>query len=343
LRGALLSYDGQLVDDARLVVAIARTAAGHGARIITRARVNSLDGNGASVTDEAGGHRMRVRARAVVNATGVWAGELVPEIELRPSRGSHLVLDARTVRIGHTSLTIPIPGSSNRFALLLPQLEDRIYLGLTDEPLDGPIPDVPEVPESDVQMLLEVASSALEVPLHRDDVRGAFAGLRPLVAAPDGAEVGSADLSRRHLVHTGADGVISVVGGKLTTYRRMAADAVDAAVAAAGLRSPACRTKLLGLVGAAPRVDLSTVDAPARLVARYGTEAPAVARLGDSPVGGSGLTDGEVVWAVQHEGALSADDVLDRRSRVGLVAADREEALEPVREIVARTLESPVC
>ncbi|QFZ23989.1 glycerol-3-phosphate dehydrogenase/oxidase [Saccharothrix syringae] len=299
LRGGLLAFDGQLVDDARLVVALARTAAGFGARIVTRARAVALTGTGAHVVDTLTGESLDVRARAVVNATGVWAGELV-DVALRPSRGSHLVLSAATAGLAGTALTVPVPGARNRFALLLPQRDDRVYVGLTDEPVSGPVPDVPTVPRSDVDFLLAVASSVLERPLTDADVLGAFAGLRPLLAAGDGP---SADLSRRHAVLTTGN-VTTVVGGKLTTYRRMAADAVDAT----RLTTAPSRTAGIPLVGAGP------ATGPADLVARYGSEAARVAEVG------------EVAWAVHHEGALTADDVLDRRTRIGLVPTDRATA-----------------
>ncbi|NUT99059.1 MAG: glycerol-3-phosphate dehydrogenase/oxidase [Saccharothrix sp.] len=311
LRGGLLAYDGQLVDDARLVVALARTAAGFGARIITRARVTALNGRTAHVTDALTGETLDIRARAVVNATGVWAGNLV-DVKLRPSRGSHLVLAADTMGVTHTALTVPVPGTRNRYGLVLPQRDGRVYVGLTDEPVEGPVPDVPEVPESDVDFLLDMASSVLRRKLTRDDVLGAFAGLRPLLDTGSGP---SADLSRRHAVLT-ADGVTTVVGGKLTTYRRMAADAVDAT----GLTTVPCRTKSLPLVGS------GVATGPVELVARYGTEAGKVAEIG------------EVAWAVRHEGALDADDVLDRRTRTGLVPKDRAAREAAVRREVEQEL-----
>ena len=160
LTGGLLSYDGQLVDDARLVVALARTAAGHGARIITRAKVTTLQGDGAEATDTLTGTTITIRAKAVINATGVWAGTLAP-VHLRPSRGSHLVVDAKSIGLTGTAVTIPVPGEHNRYALLLPQPNGRAYLGLTDEPVDE-IPDVPTVPESDVDFLLRTASVFLQ-------------------------------------------------------------------------------------------------------------------------------------------------------------------------------------
>jgi glycerol-3-phosphate dehydrogenase len=346
LRGGLLSFDGQLVDDARLVVALARTAAGFGARVLTRVRALDLGADGARVRDELTGSTFWLRARSVLNATGVWAGELVESVRLRPSRGSHLVLDSASIGVTGTALTIPVPGTLNRFALLLPQQDGRCYLGLTDEPLDGPIPDVASVPESDVDFLLELGSSALRTPLTRNDVIGRFAGLRPLIdstgtTAGPKASARSADLSRRHAVLTAPNGVITVVGGKLTTYRRMARDAVDAVVAASGLSAGPCRTRTIPLVGASSDPGKSIVDCDRRLVSRYGDEARQVGALAEAdsrlgqPVGpGSPVLAAEVVWAVSHEGALTADDVLDRRTRLGLVEADRAAALPTVTALV---------
>ena len=332
LRGGLLSWDGQLEDDARLVVSIARTAAGHGARILTRTRVLSLTGAGAEIRDELTGETSTIRARAVVNAAGVWAGGLVPEVTLRPSRGTHLVLHGAALPGLSVAVTAPVPGESNRFVLVLPQPDGRVYVGLTDEPADGPVPDVPEPTESEIGFLLDVVGAVFERPLHRGDVAGAFAGLRPLLDS----EGRTADLSRRHAVLTSSTGVVTVVGGKLTTYRQMAQDAVDAAVAQRGLPAGPCRTKHLPLVGAAPRDALYSVEAPARLVRRFGAEAPevlaAAASLGADPMRpvaeGSPVTMAELFWGVTHEGALDLDDLLDRRTRIGLVPADRT-AAEP--------------
>jgi glycerol-3-phosphate dehydrogenase len=311
LRGGLLSYDGQLVDDARFVVALARTAAGFGARILTRVKALQVDGSGARVADTLSGGEFEIRARRVVNATGVWAGQVVPSVRLRPSRGTHIVVAGG----GSTALTVPIPGERNRYVLVLPQLDGRTYIGLTDEPVDGEIPDVPAVPESDVDFLLSVASSVMERPLTRDDVLGAYAGLRPLLDAAGS----SADISRRHAVLTSGDGVITIVGGKFTTYRRMAADAVDAT----RLTDVTCRTKAIPLVGAASRKDLALVAAPARLVAKYGTEAEEVAGLDPTPLHPN-LTVAEVTWATEHEGALDVADILERRSRIALVPSEEK-------------------
>ncbi|NYE36448.1 glycerol-3-phosphate dehydrogenase [Nocardioides cavernae] len=339
LRGGLLAWDGQLEDDARLVVTVARTAASLGAHVRTRARVTAATGAAVQLRDELTGARSTVRARAVVNATGVWAGDLDDQVRLRPSRGTHLVLRGSALPHTRVAVMVPIPGTTSRFAMVLPQPDGTIYVGLTDEPVLGPVPDVPVPSEEEVDFLLGVVASAFTSPPTRNDVVGAYAGLRPLleVAGTDA----TADLSRRHAILTSASGVTTVVGGKLTTYRRMAQDTLDALVDAGRLQAGPCRTASLPLLGAASPDELRRVDAPPRLVRRFGTEAPLVladARevtgLGDEEVLAPlsdevPVTLAELVFALTHEGAHDIDDLLDRRTRVGLVAPDRA-AAEPL-------------
>ncbi|ASU85349.1 glycerol-3-phosphate dehydrogenase/oxidase [Nocardiopsis gilva YIM 90087] len=339
LRGGILSFDGQLTDDARLVVALARTAAGLGARVLTRCAAEQAAGDGAVLRDTLTGEQLHVRARSVINATGVYAGELVPGLRLRPSRGTHLVVPEEALGHPRTAITIPVPGSFNRFVLALPQGDGRAFVGLTDEPVEGPLPDVPEPPESDITFLLDVLNSVATSPLRRSDVIGAYAGLRPLL---DTGDHSSADLSRKHAVLTSDDGVISVVGGKLTTYRNMAQEAVDAAVRTADLAAGRCRTRELPLVGAADRNTLDGVPASRRLIARYGMEASKVLdeAAGDpallAPVV-NGVTRAELRFAVRHEGALDVSDLLDRRTRIGLVPEDRVAALAAAEEALDRS------
>lgn len=327
LRGGLRFWDGQLVDDARLVVAVARTAAHHGATILTRCRAVEASGSGVRVRDELSGTEFDLAARAVINAAGVWAGGLSEDISLRPSRGTHLVVDQAVFGGLTASLTVPVPGSRTRFVFALPAPLGRVYIGLTDEEAPGPVPDVPVASEAEIDFLLDTINQALARPLTRGDLLGTFAGLRPLLAADTGH---TADVSRRHIVHRDTDGLVTVVGGKLTTYRRMAEDAVDVAVAWSGLCARPCQTARVPLVGAGDGRD---PRASPELLRRHGSEAgPVLDIAADDPA----LLDpvapdlpvslAELVFAVRHEGALDADDLLDRRTRIGLVSTDRDRA-----------------
>ncbi len=344
LDGALLAYDGQLIDDARLVIAVARSASAHGARILTRVGASAATGDSVRLTDGLTGESMQLRARAVINATGVWAAEVDPTIKLRPSRGTHLVFDAATFGNPTAALTIPIPGETNRFVFAMPEQLGRIYLGLTDEEAPGPIPDVPEPTPAEVGFLLDTVNTALQTALTTADVIGAYAGLRPLIDAGEGR---TSDLSRDHAVLESDNGLFSVVGGKLTEYRLMAQDVLDRAIESRGLSAQPCRTHDLPLVGA-PAGRVSAVhypgDLPASLTARFGTEATSVLarsrcdRPADPVAEGIDVTRAEFEFAVTHEGALDVGDILDRRTRIGLVAADRARAVGAAEEFLAGAL-----
>lgn len=329
LRGGVRGWDGQLFDDARLVVAVARTAAGFGASVLTRVEAMSVRGDGAVLRDVLTGEDLHISARAVLSATGVWAGDLDADVRLRPSRGTHLVVESSRLGGSEVSLTVPVTGSSSRFVFTVPAPHGRSYIGITDVPADGPLPEVPHASETEIDLLLETVNTVLEQPLERSELIGTFAGLRPLLTgAPetDAAEAQTSDLSRRHAILESSTGVLSVVGGKLTTYRRMAQDGMDAAVARrfAPGEVAASVTRALPLVGAWPRECSAEIIAPARLVRRYGAEAPFVAGLPAGKDAARGVTAQELRWGVEVEGALDVDDLLDRRTRLGLVPADRE-------------------
>jgi glycerol-3-phosphate dehydrogenase len=342
LSGGLLAYDGQLIDDARLVTAVARTAAQHGARILTRVGASNATGTSVTLTDERSGESFDVSSRAVLNATGVWAGEVDASIRLRPSRGTHLVFDAKTFGNPVAALTVPIPGEINRFVFAMPEQLGRVYLGLTDEDAPGPIPDVPQPTPDEISFLLDTVNTALDVALGPADVIGAYAGLRPLIDTGEGR---TADVSREHAVVESTSGVISVVGGKLTEYRFMAQDVLDRAVTLRGLPASPCRTRNLPLVGA-PSNPVATLrspaDLPGSLVARYGAEAPNVIASAScerptAPVAeGIDVTRAEFEYAVTHEGAMTIDDILDRRTRIGLVDTDRDRVLEVAEEMLTQ-------
>ena len=347
LRGGVRGWDGQLIDDARLVIAVARTAAGYGASVLTRVEALSVGGREAALRDVTTGRTLHVRARAVVSATGVWAGELDPAVRLRPSRGTHLVVSTARLGGSDVSLTVPIPGSSSRFVFTLPAQHGRTYIGITDVPADGPIPDVAAATEAEIDMLLDTVNTVLADPLERTDVLSTFAGLRPLLAgvADGGTGTGgdTSDLSRHHAIIESASGVLSIVGGKLTTYRRMAEDAVDAIIRRdPGLAARPSLTRTIPLVGAWPRERLGEIAAAARLVRRYGAEAPYAAALPDGPAAACGVTAQELHWGIVVEGALGIADLLDRRTRLGLVGADREASTDAAAAAFARAGVEPI-
>lgn len=212
----------------RLVTALARTAAGYGADVLTHVRARVAPGRTdgfKTVTLTLNDRTREVSAAGVVNATGVWAGDIESDVTVTPSRGTHIVVDAEKVGNSTGALTMAVPGSINRFCFILPNQLGRCYIGLTDE--KAQLADVPEAPESDVQWILDVVNQGLETTLTTDDVLGAFAGLCPLAQLRSASDVGStADLSREHLILNN-DGVVTVTGGKLTEYRLMAEQTID--------------------------------------------------------------------------------------------------------------------
>ncbi len=335
LRGAILFWDGKLEDDVRLVIAVARTAAANGAMILTYCDAVDVERGRVGVRDAVTGRRFDIATTDIVNATGVWADGLAPGVQLAPSKGSHVIVRARALGNLRASLVVPIAGESARWVGATPAGDGHVIVGVTDEPYHGPPGEQPHVTPDEERYLLDALSRALEVPLEHADVIGSYAGLRPLLSA--GAE-STRDLSRRHtIVEDPRTGMVTVVGGKLTTYRRMAQDTVDRIAP----ERPS-RTAALPLVGAAPLPVLRDLDVPERLMRRYGIEAPVVVSLADAdPSLLRPLADGvaalgvEILFGVLHEGARTLDDLLDRRVRLGLVPAERRAAEAAAARLVA--------
>ena len=228
------------------------------------------------------------------------------------------------------------------FVFARPEQLGRVYLGLTDEDAPGPIPDVPQPTSGEIDFLLNTVNTALLTELSRDDVIGAYAGLRPLVDAGEGR---TADISRDHAIIASSSGVISIIGGKLTEYRHMAEDVLDRTIAVRGLAAGPCRTRNLPLIGAPANPGSAVPNSgslPSSLVARYGAEAPNVIasatcdRPADPVADGIDVTRAEFEYAITHEGALDGDDILDRRTRIGLVQEDRERVVAVAAEFLAR-------
>ncbi len=335
LRGAILFWDGKLEDDVRLVIAVARTAAASGAMILTYCDALDVERGRVGVRDTVTGRRFEIATTNIVNATGVWADGLAPGVHLSPSKGSHVIVRASSLGNVRASLVVPIAGESARWVGATPAGDGHVIVGVTDEPYHGPPGEEPHVTPAEERYLLGALSRALEVPLEHTDVIGSYAGLRPLLSA--GGE-STRDLSCRHsIVEDPRTGMVTVVGGKLTTYRRMAQDTVDRIAP-----DRSSTTADLPLVGAAPPSVLRSLDVPKRLLRRYGIEAPAVMSLAarDSSLLRP-LADGvaalgvEILFGVLHEGARTLEDLLDRRVRLGLVPAERRAAEEAAARLVA--------
>jgi len=346
LRGAIRYHDGT-VDDARFTLAVVRTAIGLGALAATRVRAEGqlIEAGrivGISARDLVGGDRLPVRGRHVVDACGVWAGRAGPfgggSIPIVPSRGAHIVV--RRDRLpSKQGLSIRIPGR-NVFVVPWP---GHWIIGTTDAPYDGP-PDRPSASRAEVSEILDALHRRLEVDLRPGDILGTYAGLRPLVGVAHGGS--TLRVSREHRVHVEESGLVRISGGKYTTYRVMAADAVDAALGDEAASRPSA-TAELPLVGAAARSELALVaaglaeraaiDRPTadRLVARHGIAATEVVGLGEArgflaPLGPRiDHLEAEVAWAAREELALTIDDVLARRMRLAMELPDRGAAIAP--------------
>jgi glycerol-3-phosphate dehydrogenase len=334
LAGGYVYFDAH-ADDARLTLAIARTAAQQGAAVVNYAAVTGLEKHGERIVGArvcADGNELSVRAACVVNATGVWADEVRSldagsiAATLRPAKGVHVTLPWTRVR-NDIAVIVPVP--SDRRSVFVVPWGDVTYVGTTDTDYEGPLDD-PPCTHADVDYLLAALNGVIEEPVTDREVVGTWAGLRPLLR--DARTARTRDLSRRHAVQVATSGLVTVTGGKLTTYRRMAADTVDAVVGRLGLRTRRCRTKRLRLVGGDgldPPVPSLEPSEHEHLAARYGSEADdVVALVTRDPALGAPLVPGlpylraEAVFAARHEMARSVDDVLSRRTRARVLARD---------------------
>lgn len=334
LRGGYLYYDAR-VDDARLTLDIARTAAFHGAVVLNHAKATEITRDARGKVDgvvvQADGREVRAQAGVVVMATGVWLRDWTGRktgddrsFHVRPAKGVHVAVPWLKVR-NDCTVTIPVPGRSRRATIT--RWGDVAYLGTTDEDYEGDLDDV-HCTRRELDFLLEGARSALKTDLAAEDVVGSIAGCRPLVAPPGGKTL---EIKRNHEIHVAPDGLVTIVGGKLTTSRHMAEQTVDAAQKVIG-KSARCRTKsafLLGAAGYDAQAIVASGGLAAQLGERYGTEArfvtdilqadPSLAR---PIVEGLPYTEAEVVYAIRHEMATTVEDVLSRRMRTRLMARD---------------------
>ncbi len=351
---AYLFYDCQ-TDDVRLVLTVLGEAERFGAVVVNGAEVTEVldDGGraaGVACVEAESGERFEVRADNVVNATGVWAdrirpGELLAEEEIpkiRPSRGTHVTISTDDIEIGTAACIVPAGGERTIFAL---PWYGRVLAGTTDNDYEGDIDRVPPSPD-DVGYLLEALNAYFGTEIEPERLTGSYAGVRPLISSGDPKK--SVDISRRAELYETSSGMLTITGGKLTTYRRMAAQVVDRITERDG-RDAECRTDDIQLGMTARPEDLETeVSLPEgaadQLAFRYGHAARAVldlceerSELAAPIVPGHPDLLAEVVIAARREQARSVADVLLRRTRLGLVAAPELRDGEAV-EAVARLL-----
>jgi len=343
LVGAVQYWDGQF-DDARLAVMLARTAAAHGAVVLNHCPVRALlhaDGKviGASVADMESGELIDVHAGCVVNAAGVWVDDLRrmdvdPESRMvSPSQGIHLVVD-REFLPGDHALLVP-KTDDGRVMFAVPWL-GKVLLGTTDTPRDS-IESEPTPLADEVDFILGEAGKYLARAPSASDVRSIWGGVRPLVRPPDAAN--TKDISREHVVVVDESGLVTVTGGKWTTYRAMAEDVVEHCMEAGLLESGEPSGTLdLKLIGAPDTVSHKISDPPGAHL--YGTEAALLDQLpGHRHELGMGLTEAMVRFAVRYEAARTVEDVLARRSRILFLDAQLAAALaDEVAAIIADEL-----
>jgi glycerol-3-phosphate dehydrogenase len=357
--GAIRYHDAQ-VDDARLVVTVARTAASHGAHVATRTKVTGFlrEGErvtGARVTDLETGREVVVRARVVVNAAGVWTNDIQHlvggrgSLDVQASKGIHLVVPRDRIRSECGLIT----RTETSVLFVIPWGRHWI-IGTTDTAWDLDKAH-PAASRTDIDYLLARVNAVLREPLDHDDVEGVYAGLRPLAS---GESEPTSRISREHTVVAPVPGLVMIAGGKLTTYRVMARDAVDAAVHSLGGAVPGSITDRVRLVGADgfetrtnQRAALSRGSGVHRaridhLLGRFGGMVDEVLALVEErpdlagPLeGGDDYLRAEVVYAVTHEGARHLDDVLTRRTRISIETFDRGvAAARPTAELMAAEL-----
>lgn len=341
LRGGVAYYDGQF-DDSRMAISLAQTAVDHGAICLNYVKVESFlkDENskiqGVIAHDVLQQHNFEIQAKCVINATGVFVDELMnldehsSKKKVRPSQGVHLVVDKKF-----------LPGSS---ALMIPKTDDgrvlfgvpwhgKVVLGTTDTPLDEHALE-PVALEQEIDFILDQAGKYLELQPTRDDVRAVFAGLRPLAAPDDSGTLKTKEISRSHKIYISKSGLLTITGGKWTTYREMAEDILNRGIKLNGLDAKPCVTTDLKLHGYMENVNRETWDYV------YGSDIQDIQQLIDQdpalaqPIHPDHtFTKAHVLWAARSEMAITVEDVLARRVR--LLFLDAKAAIETAPIVAA--------
>lgn len=337
LRGGVIYHDGQF-DDARMAVSMAQTAENHGATLLNYVGVTGLEKQndlitGLTATDTLTNTDYQLKARVVINATGVFSDQILqldqPESPamIRPSQGVHLVLEKKFLKGPHA---IMIPQTSDGRVLFAVPWHQHVVVGTTDTPIDNATAE-PIALEEEIDFILANAAAYMTQKPKRSDVKSVFAGLRPLAAQGDKNE--TKEVSRHHKVMVSTAGLVSVIGGKWTTYRKMAEDTIDTAIPVGGLPERKCNTERMPIHGYDFNSDW---DNPLHV---YGSDIEKIIAL--NPNGNTSLattfhiTENQIQWAVEQEMAVTIEDVLARRVR-GLFL-DAKESLR-IAPTVARLM-----
>ena len=348
LIGGVEYYDGQF-DDSRLAVTMAQTAADHGATLVNHCRVTALlkdDGmiTGLEALDTESGERLEARGTVVVNATGIFADDILrmddpqtPRV-VQPSQGVHLVLD-RSFLPGESAIMVPHT-DDGRVLFVIPW-HGRVLVGTTDTPLETPELEPRALPE-EIDFILRNAARYLARDPQKSDILSVFAGQRPLVRPPAADGTPTKKISRNHEVLIGDSGMVTLVGGKWTTYRQMAEDTVDAVEQLGGFPERPCVTETLHLHGWRNPEAL----APSDTLGVYGADAQHLERLmADEPALAEPLhpklpyPKAVIVWATRHEMARTVEDALSRRTRALLLdARAAAEAAPETARLMAKEL-----
>lgn len=349
LKGGVVYHDGQF-DDSRLAINLMQTAIEKGATAVNYVKVTQLlkssDGkvSGVVARDEIEGTHFTASGSCIINATGIFVDDIIKMDNpagrplVRPSQGVHLVVD-KSFLGGDDAIMIP-KTSDGRVMFGVPW-HNRVILGTTDVPVKEFVLE-PKALDEEVDFILETAGRYLEKKPQRSDVLCVFAGLRPLAAPKDGSDKArTKEISRSHKLVVAPSGLVTITGGKWTTYRKMAEDTVNAGIKARKLPFSECRTKDLRIHGYLKNPDRSDrryiYGSDLREIERIQSENP---RWAEKLNGESDFTVGEVIWAVQKEMARTVDDVLARRVRVLYLDARKSIALAPrVAEIMAAELD----
>lgn len=343
LRGGVIYHDGQF-DDARMAISLALTAEEQNAVLLNYMEVTELTKtngmlSGLKAKDLISQKEISLKSKVVVNATGVFSDSIIkmdhPESKpmIRPSQGVHLVVEQSFLKENYA---IMVPHTTDGRVLFAVPWNDHVVLGTTDTPVDETLEE-PKALDKEIEFILQNASAYMTKKPSRKDVKSVFVGLRPL-AATEGNSQSTKEVSRHHKIRVSTSGLVSILGGKWTTYRKIAEDAVNTLQMVGGFPERKCNTQTLAVFGTDFQADFSD---PYHI---YGTEASKIRALNEATADSSlskhiFISENQVIWAVREEMALTLEDVLARRTRCLFLNAYETEKIAPrVAEIMKNEL-----